>query len=162
LGFDAHEEEQSRLLREALKRADITPGDLWLNYFSIGGAVGEYEVQAYLQGLLSLPPLQRDLLACAANELIDDLPPLPRAPYMEDLRGHNVNMQPEGQHGWHDQPTGDQQTSDQRADSEQEGSEQENLAEQQESLQDDGQSESRQGNFRLESDSQEGKDLDSP
>src|SRR5215218_11306531 len=84
LGFDAHEEEQSRLLREALKRADITPGDLWLNYFSIGGAVGEYEVQAYLQGLLSLPPLQRDLLACAANELIDDLP-RPRAPYSDDF-----------------------------------------------------------------------------
>jgi hypothetical protein len=87
MAFDAHEEEQSRLLREALRRAEITPGDLWLNYFSIGGTVGEYEVQAYLQGLLSLPALQRDLLACAANELIDEVPPLPRAPYLEDLQG---------------------------------------------------------------------------
>lgn len=87
MAFDDHEEEQSRLLREALRRAEITPGDLWLNYFSIGGSVGEYEVQAYLQGLLSLPALQRDLLACAANELIDEVPPLPRAPYLEDLQG---------------------------------------------------------------------------
>jgi hypothetical protein len=56
----------------------------WLNYFSIGGAVGEYEVEAYLQGLLSLPRLQRDLLAMAANELIDAVPRL-RAPYADDL-----------------------------------------------------------------------------
>ncbi|MGX9899847.1 hypothetical protein ACW0JT_07820 [Arthrobacter sp. SA17] len=85
MGFEAHEEEQCRLLRKALKSADITPADLWLTYFSIGGAVGEYEVHAYLQGLLSLPMLQRDLLACAANELIEAVPPLPRAPYAEEL-----------------------------------------------------------------------------
>lgn len=48
------------------------------------GDVGEYEVEAYLQGLLSLPSLQRDLLALAANELIDELPRL-HAPYSKDL-----------------------------------------------------------------------------
>jgi hypothetical protein len=42
-------------------------------------------VDAYIQSLLSLPASQRDLLAHAANELIDELPPLPRAPYLEDL-----------------------------------------------------------------------------
>lgn len=89
MGFEAYEQEQCRLLRKALKYADITPADLWLTYFSIGGAVGEYEVNAYLQGLLSLPILQRDLLACAANELIEAVPPLPRAPYAEDLEGRH-------------------------------------------------------------------------
>ncbi|WP_222123013.1 hypothetical protein, partial [Staphylococcus epidermidis] len=53
-------------------------------YFSIGGTVGEYEVEAYVQGLLSLPTLQRDLLAMAANELINAVPRL-RAPYAKDL-----------------------------------------------------------------------------
>jgi hypothetical protein len=85
MGFDAHEEEQSRLLRKAVKQAKITSAELWLTYFSMGGAVGEYEVDAYLQGLYSLPPLQRDLLARAANELIDALPALPHAPYAADL-----------------------------------------------------------------------------
>jgi hypothetical protein len=47
--------------------------------------VGEYEVDAYIQSLFSLPAGQRDLLAHAANELIDELPPLPRAPYLQDL-----------------------------------------------------------------------------
>jgi hypothetical protein len=79
------EQEQSRLLRKALQRSGLKQGDLWLRYFSIGGTVGEYEVDAYIQSLLSLPPSQRDLLAHAANELIDELPPLPRAPYLQDL-----------------------------------------------------------------------------
>jgi hypothetical protein len=79
------EQEQSRLLRKALQRSGLRHGDLWLRYFSIGGTVGEYEIDAYIQSLFSLPPSQRDLLAHAANELIDELPPLPRAPYLEDL-----------------------------------------------------------------------------
>jgi hypothetical protein len=83
MGFDPKEPEQRRKLRDALKAADITRGELWLNYFSIGGSVGEYEVEAYLQGLLSLPPIQRDLLAMAANELIEALPRL-YAPFSDD------------------------------------------------------------------------------
>jgi hypothetical protein len=84
MGFDRNEPEQRRKLRAALKAAEITPGELWLNYFSLGGSVGEYEVEAYLQGLLSLPPIQRDLLAMAANELIEAMPRL-FAPYSDDL-----------------------------------------------------------------------------
>jgi hypothetical protein len=84
MGFDPYEPAQRRQLRDALKASDITPAELWLNYFSIGGSVGEYEVEAYLQGLLSLPETQRDLLAMAANELIDDIP-RPRAPYSDEF-----------------------------------------------------------------------------
>jgi hypothetical protein len=76
---------QSSLLRRALTSSGINTGDLWLRYFSLGGTVGEYEVDAYIGSLLSLPPIQRDLLATAANELIDELPPPPRAPFMDDL-----------------------------------------------------------------------------
>lgn len=84
MGFDPNEPEQRRRLRAAMKAADIPVSDLWLKYFSLSGDAGEYEVEAYLQGLLSLPPVQRDLLALAANELIDDLP-RPRAPYSDDF-----------------------------------------------------------------------------
>lgn len=55
-----------------------------MKYFGMSGDAGEYEVEAYLQGLLSLPPIQRDLLALAANELIDERP-RPRAPYSNDF-----------------------------------------------------------------------------
>lgn len=40
---------QSRLLSHAMTSAGITTGDLWFRYFSIGGHVGEYEVDAYTQ-----------------------------------------------------------------------------------------------------------------
>jgi hypothetical protein len=79
------EQQQSRLLCRAVDSAGITASDLWLRYFSIGGNAGEYEVDAYVQSVLSLPPHERDLLAHAANELIDELPPRPRAPYVEEL-----------------------------------------------------------------------------
>ncbi|MDQ0662884.1 hypothetical protein QFZ35_001382 [Arthrobacter ulcerisalmonis] len=84
MGFDPHEPEQRRRLREAIKAAGIAVSELWLKYFGMSGDAGEYEVEAYLQGLLSLPPVQRDLLALAANELIDERP-RPRAPYSNDF-----------------------------------------------------------------------------
>jgi len=89
VGFDANEPEQRRRLREAMKASDLTVPELWLRYFSISGDVGEYEVEAYLQGLLSLPVTERDLLATAANELIDDAP-RPRAPMSEDFEAEET------------------------------------------------------------------------
>ena len=84
MGFDPHEPEQRIRLTDALQAADITVGDLWLRYFSMSGSAGEYEVHAYVQGLISLPATQRDLLAMAANEIIDETPPL-RAPYSDQF-----------------------------------------------------------------------------
>lgn len=84
MGFDSSEPEQRHRLQAALAAAQVSTGDLWLYYFGIGGSVGEYEVEAYLQGLLSLPELQRDLLAMAANELFNDQAG-PRAPYSDEL-----------------------------------------------------------------------------
>jgi hypothetical protein len=69
MGFDPHEEEERSQLNHALLAADITVAELWLRYFSLSGMAGEYEVQAYMEGLISLPALQRDLLAMAAEEL---------------------------------------------------------------------------------------------
>ena len=77
-------EHQRLLLLRAVRHAHISSSELWLHYFAIGGDAGEYEVEAYLHGSFTLPPLQRDLLAHAANELIDDRPPPPRAPYSTD------------------------------------------------------------------------------
>lgn len=76
--------EQARLLGEVTGRAGITVRQLWFHYFTLGGHAGEIEVEAYLHHCLALPRLQRDLLAHAANELIDRQPPL-RAPYTWEL-----------------------------------------------------------------------------
>lgn len=78
---DHGEEEQRNSFAKAVRHSGLDLDAIWLRYFSIGGAAGEYEVDAYLNALLSLPTLQRDLLAHAVNELIDELPTPPRAPY---------------------------------------------------------------------------------
>jgi hypothetical protein len=83
--FGNPEKQQAKLLHAAMHQAGISTGDLWLRYFSLGGSAGEYETDAYVQGIFPLPEVQRDLLAQAANELIDELPPPPRAPYSEDF-----------------------------------------------------------------------------
>ncbi len=85
--------EQARRLRVTMVAAGIDRGRLWLYYFSIGGTVSEFEVDAYLHHSLVLPALQRDLLAQAANEILADLTP-PRAPYAADLaEGHSAPAQ---------------------------------------------------------------------
>ncbi|USQ75242.1 hypothetical protein [Ornithinimicrobium cryptoxanthini] len=62
-----------------------------MHYFSIGGNAGEMEVEAFLHHALPLPPLERDMLAHAVNELIDHRPII-YAPYSDDLTGaHGVD-----------------------------------------------------------------------
>ncbi|WP_216660113.1 hypothetical protein [Paenarthrobacter sp. CM16] len=99
------EQEQIRGLKVALKESEISVEELWLKYFSIGGSIGEYEVDAYVETSFPLPPLERDLLAHAANELIDELPARSKAPYADgnptpgvpdsrnniDNRGHHAD-----------------------------------------------------------------------
>lgn len=76
--------EQARLLLEVVGRAGIAVKQLWFHYFTLGGNAGEIEVEAYLHDCMGLPTFQRDLLAHAANELIDRRPPV-RAPYASEL-----------------------------------------------------------------------------
>ncbi|MHC5560858.1 hypothetical protein [Kocuria sp. U4B] len=76
--------EQARLLGEALHRAGIEIHWLWLQAFRLGGNLSELEIEAYLHHCLHLSPFQRDVLAHAANNLIDQLP-RPRAPYSTEI-----------------------------------------------------------------------------
>lgn len=80
-----HAEEQRSLIDAAVVESGLSVGDVWLRYFSLSGDVDEYEVEAYLTGIMPLPPLECDLIALAVNELIDDLPPRKRAPFSDDL-----------------------------------------------------------------------------
>jgi hypothetical protein len=70
-----------------LARGAITFEDLWLRYFGLGGYADALEVEAYLRGLMPLPAGQRDVLAQAANERLDDIAGRRRVPYSRPLRG---------------------------------------------------------------------------
>jgi hypothetical protein len=84
VGFDSQEPQQRQLLATAMKIAGIATSEVWLKYFSLGGEAAEYEVHAYIEGLLSLPLVQRDLHAMAANELTTRTPK-GQAPYANEI-----------------------------------------------------------------------------
>jgi hypothetical protein len=70
----------------ALRHAGLTTDELWVRYFALGGDAGPIEIDAYVHGLAGLPPLQRDILAHAVNERLDELTPPRRADYSRPMR----------------------------------------------------------------------------
>lgn len=84
MALGEEESEQRRRFEESLRHTDISIEELWLRYFSLGGQVGQFEVEAYIHGAMALPALQRDLLAHALNERLDEVySQEPRAPYSQ-------------------------------------------------------------------------------
>jgi hypothetical protein len=81
-----HLDEQWYLLSVAFGRTELSVEQLWRRYFGLGGGVGLLEVEGYLDGLMPLPALERDVLAHAINERLDELTPKPRAPYSHLIR----------------------------------------------------------------------------
>lgn len=79
------DDEHRRLLRRAFRQSELTLDELWMRYFGLGGDVGRLEIEAHLEGLMPLPPLQSDVLAHAVNERLDELAPPQRAPYSRRL-----------------------------------------------------------------------------
>ncbi|MFJ7214899.1 PP2C family protein-serine/threonine phosphatase [Amycolatopsis sp. NPDC098790] len=79
-------EEQQRLLAACFARSDLSPEQLWMRYFALGGSQSLLELDAYLNGLTTLPRVDRDMLAHAVNERLDELAGPPRAPYSHSVR----------------------------------------------------------------------------
>lgn len=79
--WNDEEETQRVLIDAAMIASDVPSVDAWLRYFALGGAADAFDVDAYLAGLQPLPLAECNLLAQAVNELIDEQPPRPRAPY---------------------------------------------------------------------------------
>jgi hypothetical protein len=74
----------SERFHDAYDASHLTVGELWLRYFALGGEASELEVDAYLNGAMTLPAFQHDMLAHAINERLDEIAP-PRAPYSDDF-----------------------------------------------------------------------------
>ena len=71
-----------RGLQQFLSLADIGMIELWLRYFKLGGLVGQLEVEAYVYGAMTIPAVQRNIVAQALNERLDECSaPGPRVPY---------------------------------------------------------------------------------
>ncbi|MEV4052361.1 PP2C family protein-serine/threonine phosphatase [Amycolatopsis sp. NPDC049688] len=79
------EEEQRRRIAACFTRSDLTLEQLWMRYFALGGSLSLIELDAYLNGLTTLPRVDRDMLAHAVNEWLDECGPA-RAPYSHSVR----------------------------------------------------------------------------
>jgi hypothetical protein len=80
------EEKDSSALAAAFRRADLTLEQLWTRYFALGGDIDLMDVDAHLAGLMPLPAIQRDMLAHAINERLDEVIVAHRAPYSRTFR----------------------------------------------------------------------------
>jgi hypothetical protein len=85
-------EEQRLRTLQAMQAAGLSLQSMWIRYFSIGGSADEFEVDAYLHGLISLTPLERNCVSYAVNELIRETPQ-PAAPYSEDLENNSEDLE---------------------------------------------------------------------
>ena len=85
---------QARGLATVLEAAGVELDGLWLHYFRLGGDLGVMEVEAYLHHALVLPALQRDLLACACNELAEGHPHRPGTSRGRGRRGRRSASPP--------------------------------------------------------------------
>ncbi|MFC9255977.1 PP2C family protein-serine/threonine phosphatase [Amycolatopsis thailandensis] len=86
-------EEQRRIVAACFARTGLTLEQLWLRYFALGGDVSELELEAFLQGLVPLPRIQRDMVAHAVNERLEEVSGVRQAPYS---RAAGENTRPRG------------------------------------------------------------------
>ncbi|MHA7190062.1 hypothetical protein ACX80N_07200 [Arthrobacter sp. MDT2-16] len=76
-------ESQQRSARCAARSAGLTAENSWSYYYSVGGTLDILQLDAYLHGLYPLAQAERNTVALALNELIDDLPrPGPKAEFV--------------------------------------------------------------------------------
>lgn len=93
-------------LHDAYDAAKLTIGELWLRYFALGGEASEMEIDAYLNGAMTMSAFQHDMLAHAINERLDEISP-PKAPYSDD---YESSIEDAEEHPWPSRPgdpTGD-------------------------------------------------------
>jgi hypothetical protein len=85
----------SQQFRHAFESADVSVDEMWLRFFGLGGEADRFELDAYLNGAITLPPIEHDILAHAINERLDEIAP-PRAPYSADFQ--RVSGAGDGEH----------------------------------------------------------------
>jgi hypothetical protein len=66
-------DERYRRMDAARVHARLTVQDLWLRYLALGGTGDAFEVDGYLEGLVSLDTFQQEVLAQTLNEALRDV-----------------------------------------------------------------------------------------
>ncbi|MCU1518583.1 MAG: hypothetical protein JWQ75_3304 [Pseudarthrobacter sp.] len=67
-------EDPRKLAAAQIQSANLSLPEVWAHYFGIGGNADEEALDAYLNGMMDLAPLQVDLLNIAIREITADGP----------------------------------------------------------------------------------------
>jgi hypothetical protein len=62
---------------------NLSVQDLWVRYLAVGGHCEIFDIDAHLQGVLALDPIEQDTLAWALNERLDELTAAAHVPYLK-------------------------------------------------------------------------------
>lgn len=73
-------DERYRLFEAARRRGELTVQELWIRYLALGGNRDEFDIDAYLQGLVTLDTFEQLVLAVAVNERLDEVHRAARIP----------------------------------------------------------------------------------
>jgi len=72
-------------IEAARLRAELTVQDLWLRYVALGGSGDAFDIDGYLQELVGLDRFERDVLAQAVNEALEERYRAARVPLSSGL-----------------------------------------------------------------------------
>ena len=64
-----------------------------MRYLTVGGSCDIFDIDAHLQGVLALDPLQQDTLAWALNERLDELAAAAHVPYLTPIEPTSGTLQ---------------------------------------------------------------------
>lgn len=91
---DESPESLSYLRFEAVRvQSSLSVSDLWVRYLSAGGHCDILDIDAHLNGVLALDRRERDTLAYALNERIDELARAARIPYLNPIGDTSASLQ---------------------------------------------------------------------
>jgi hypothetical protein len=65
-------EDHRGCILQVLRNQGMDPFDLWVYYYSVGGSLDDFDIEAYLFGLMPLPELEHLLLIEATREILSD------------------------------------------------------------------------------------------
>ena len=84
----------SHLRFEAVRiQAQLSVPDLWVRYLASGGHCDIFDVDAHLNGVLALERFERDTLAYALNERMDELAADAHIPYLKTAEPTTASLQ---------------------------------------------------------------------
>ena len=86
--------ERYQLFDAARRHAECPLSQLWAQYLGLGGTMDLFSIDAFMNGVATLPPTQQDVLANAINEQLDQHCQEAKVPYLQVMEARTTGRDP--------------------------------------------------------------------